>query len=299
MRPRLDSSNPLRSSAATPRAGAKPSAQPAPAIAADEARFSKEAIVRDAMASAQGPVGRAVTYWRAQSHAGGWRGVAGKVMGGLLTFSGLPQVERAAGELGARVGVGDSKRNIAKSAGALLFDSGLVLLNALGAGKVLTGAARGVEAAAPTVLRHYTSAEAAQKILDSGVIFASKAGSSGLDKVYLLAERGHKGMSWLRRLNIGRTGAQTARAVEIDLSKLPPSLAASFRVEATRGPLGLEHFVTHAGQLDLAALRGAVKVVDTEVLKPSWEEWLKAGGRLSGFGLLVHDANAAGGSLAQ
>lgn len=258
--------------------------------------IDKEAMVLDVMKDGpKGVVQESLDFWNSLGESDGAKGVVGKAMAGLLEFSGLPAVERSAGELGARVGVGDSAGNIAKSAGKLAFHSGVVALNGLAAGKALTSLAKGSAVAAeavPQVIRHYTSAEKAAKIMQSGEIWASKAGNAGVNKVYLLAEGGaSKGMNALRRLNIGYgRSKETAKAIEINLSKLPPEVAKRFQKELASGPLNLERFITHKGNLDFNDFRSAVRVLDTEQLAVTMQQLGKAGASLAKAGALTQDA---------
>lgn len=257
-----------------------------------------EAQIQDLMKSApKGIVGEAVDFWHELGQEGGVKGAVGKTMEGLLEFSGLPSVERSAGELGARVGAGDSNANIAKAGAKLAFHSGVVLLNGIGAGKAVTSALSGGSKLATAaeggtqILRHYTSAEKAAQIMKSGEIWASKAGNAGINKVYLLAEEGgNAGMHLLRRFNIGYSrGAETAKAVEINLAKLPPEVAAAFKRELAKGPLALEQFITHSGNFNFNAFREAVTLVDTQKMAVTMEQVVKAGGSLLKAGALVED----------
>lgn len=150
-----------------------------------------------------------------------------------------------------------------------------------------------------TVVRHYTSAETAQKIMQSGEIWASKVGNAGVDKVYLLAEQGGGGMNFLRRLNIGYAGAaKTAKAVEINLTKLPPEVAAKFVKSAASGPLALEQFVTHAGNFNFSAFKDAVRVLDTNAMQVTLGQLAKAGASLGKVGAATVSANRAAGNAA-
>lgn len=240
-------------------------------------------------------VGSAVQYWHDMRKQDGVAGYVGAGMETLLEFSGLPAVDRSSAELGARVGLGDTNAHIAKAAGKLAFDSGMVLLNGMAAGGALASAGKAVKAVAAgeavadtaattaNVVRHYTSAENALKIMKSGEIWASKTGLAGGDKVYLLAENaGPRGMNFLRQLNIGVSDA--SKAVEIDLAKLPPDVVASFQKEGFRGLMNGENFVTHAGKFDFNAFRDAVKVVDSEHLATTFQQVVNAGGRLVSVG---------------
>lgn len=243
---------------------------------------SKEQLVQQVLSDGpKGTVGEAQAYWDRMSQQGGVKGAVGTAMSTLLEVSGLPAVERSAAELGARVGVGDSAGNIAKAGGKLAFDSAMVMLNGLAAGKAIASAAGLTKAVqvAPTVVRHYTSADKAAKIMQSGEIWASGAGNAGVNKVYLLAEEGgSRGMNMLRRFNIGYGNAgKTAKAIEIDLTKLPPEVAAKFVQSAASGPLGLEQFVTHAGKLDFNSFRHAVRVLDTEAMAVTMQQAARAG----------------------
>ncbi|MBL8923538.1 MAG: hypothetical protein JNJ54_32085 [Myxococcaceae bacterium] len=263
---------------------------------------TKEQIVQEVLKDGpKGTVGQAVDYWKQVGQQGGAKGVAGKVMGGLLEFSGLPAVERSAAELGARVGVDDSKANIAKAGGKLAFNAGVVVLNGLAAGKAVTSVlGLGGKAAnlSASVVRHYTSADTAQKIMQSGEIWASKVGNAGVDKVYLLAEQGSGGMNFLRRLNIGYgSAAKTAKAIEINLTKLPPEVAAKFVESAASGPLALEKFVTHAGSLNFNAFRDAVRVLDTNTMRVTMEQLGKAGASLGKVVAATVSGNRAAGSV--
>lgn len=243
---------------------------------------SKEQLVQEVLRDGpKGTVGEAQAYWDRMAQQGGVKGAVGTAMSTLLEVSGLPSVERSAAELGARVGVGDSKTNIAKAGGKLAFDSAMVMLNGVAAGKALVSAAGLTKAVqvAPTVVRHYTNAENAAKIMKSGEIWASGAGNAGVNKVYLLAEEGgSRGMNMLRRFNIGYGNAgKTAKAIEIDLTKLSPEVAAKFVQSAASGPLGLEQFVTHAGKLDFNSFRHAVRVLDTEAMAITLQQAARAG----------------------
>lgn len=263
-----------------------------------------EAEVQELVKDAEndGILGEALEFWRNERKKDGAAGYVGAAMETLLEFSGLPAVQRSSAELGARVGAGDSNLNIAKAGGKLAFDSGMVILNgvaaagALGsAGKAAKGILAGeaaLEAAATTarVVRHYTTAETALKIMDSGEIWASAKGMAGNDKVYLLAEKaGERGMNFLRQANIGV--AKTGVAIEIDLAKLPAEVAAKFRTEGFRGFLNQENFITHAGKFDFTAFRDAVKMVPTEKLATTFDQVLKAGGTLADGAAALVDFN--------
>lgn len=241
----------------------------------------------------KGVVGEALDFWNDLGKSEGVKGVVGKAMAGLLEFSGLPDVERSAAELGARVGAGDSAGNIAKTGGKLAFHSGIVMLNGFAGGKAVTGLMAGKNAAAalPTVVRHYTNAETAAKIMQSGEIWASKAGNAGFNKVYLLAEEGaNKGMNFLRRLNIGYGEAgKTAKAIEIDLTKLPPEVVKNFQRELASGPLNLEKFMTHQGNFNFNQFRDAVKVVDTQQMAVTMDQLAKTGAAVAKVGVATHD----------
>lgn len=258
-----------------------------------------EQIVQEVMRDRpKGLVGDAVEYWDKVGQQGGLKGAAGKVMSGLLEFSGLPAVERDAAELGARVGAGDSKKNILKTGGKLAFDSGVVLMNGMAGGKAVTGlvgATRASEAALPTIVRHYTSVEKAAEIMKSGEIWATKAGNAGLNKVYMLAEDGsNQGMNFLRRLNVGYAKtAETAKAIEIDLSKLPPDVVANFQREAAKGPLSLEHFMTHQGSFKFNQFRDAVKLVDAQGMATTLEQLKNTGASMAKVGTLGQDVSNA------
>lgn len=259
---------------------------------------TKEAQIQEVLKDGpKGVVGQAADYWDDMAAKPGAAGVLGATMSGLLSISGLKEVEKSAAELGARVGSDDSAGNIAKAGGKLALDSALVAMNGVsGAGALRSMAAKGVTKGAgevtANVVRHYTSAADAAKIMSSGEIWASKAGNAGLDKVYLLAEESGKGgMNLLRRLNIGYAdGAKTAKAIEIDLSKVPPEVRARITQAAAKGPLGLENFVTHAGKLDFNEFRGAVRVLDTEKMAVTMDQLAKAGGQVAKFGTAVADA---------
>jgi hypothetical protein len=286
-----------------PKAGAGPSrsaqAQSGFAPAKTPAKApTREQLVQEVLADGpKGVVGEAVAYWDAQGAKGGLAGGVGKVMSGLLEVSGLPAVERSAGELGARVGVGDSKANIALAGGKLALDSAVVLANGLTAGRAsmaVAGVRTAGEAVASTVVRHYTSAATAEKIMQSGEIWASKVGNAGLNKVYLLAEdgAGKSGMNLLRRLNVGYAdGAKVAKAIEFDLSKLPADVAQKFVQSAASGPLGLEKFITHSGSLNFEAFRGAVRVLDAEGMKVTMGQLGKAGASLGKMAAALVDTD--------
>lgn len=265
-------------------------------------------LIKDA--DQEGLLGEALAYWRNERKKDGAAGYVGAAMETLLEFSGLPAVQRSSAELGARVGLGDSDLNIAKAGGKLAFDSGMVVLNgvaaagALGsAGKAAKGVLAGeaaLETAATTarVVRHYTTAESAAKIMQSGEIWASAKGVLGRDKVYLLAENaGERGMNFLRKANIGVP--PTGVAIEIDLAKLPVEVAAKFRTEGFRGFLNQENFITHAGKFDFKDFRDAVKMVPTEKLATTFDQVLKAGGTLADGAAAIVDANRGAQTLAK
>lgn len=272
---------------------------------AQEAQAREQRIQEVLAESPSGIIGDSIKYWEDLAQGGGAQAAIGKTFVGLLEFSGLASLERSAAELGARVGADDSTANIAKAGGKLALDAGIVALNAVAAGKAVTSAARAAGAvlglgetaaqALPTVVRHYTSAAAAESIMKDGMLVASKAGSSGFNKVYLLAEEGSNvGMNALRRLNIGHAGsARTAAAIEINLAKLPPEALAQFQRESARGLLGLENFVTHLGNLDLKAMGDAVRLVDAGQMAVTAEQLLKSGASLLGVGSAVTSANRA------
>ncbi|MBI2374024.1 MAG: hypothetical protein HYV07_08500 [Deltaproteobacteria bacterium] len=257
---------------------------------------TKEELVQQVMREAPPTmISNAVDFWDAQSKEGGISGAIGHVMGGLLSFSGLPQLEQSAGELGARVGVGDSNANIARAAGRVAFDGAIVGLNAATGAGALAKLGRAGAPVAANVVRHYTTAAKAAKIMQSGEIWASRVGNAGVDKVYLLAEQGSKGgMNLLRRLNIGYGNAgQTAKAIEIDLSRVPPEVRARIMESAARGPLNLESFVTHTGNLNFSGFRDAVRVLDTEQLAVTMGQLGQAGGALARLGSLSVSTNRA------
>lgn len=277
-----------------------------------QAAQAREARIQEVLREAPpGIIGESINFWNDFAKEGGAKWAVGKAFVGLLEFSGLASVERSAGELGARVGADDSAWNITKSAGKLAFDSGIVILNGLAAGKAVASGVKAVGAAfgagetaaraLPQVVRHYTSAAAAESIMKDGVLYASKAGSSGFNKIYFLAEEGaNAGMNFLRRLNIGHLGSgRTAAAIEVNLSKLPPAMLSQFERAAANGIMGLEKFVTHSGSLNLKALGDAVRVVDAGQMAVTAEQLLRSGATLLGLGSTVTSANRAAGSLAQ
>lgn len=283
-----------------PTDGLTLSAAPGPSSSLEDlVAKAKEAMVQGVLKDGpKGTVGEAVEYWDDVSKQGGLTGAIGTGLKGLLELSGLPALERSAAELGARVGVGDSKMAIAKASGMVLFDSAIVIGNSLLVGKALGSLAKAAgvvtaEAeAAPTILRHYMSAESLERKMQRGTIYAATAGSSGLDKVYFLAEQGsNQGMNFLRRFNIGYLNpGQTAKAIEIDLAKLPPELAAKFQLEMTKGTLNLERFVTHQGTLHLKDLQGAMRVVDAQAMPITAEQVLTPVGAVSELLASAQDA---------
>lgn len=250
----------------------------------------------------EGVAGNAKAFWHDMRKKDGAAGYLGAAMETLLDFSGLPALEKSSAELGARVGLGDSNMNIAKASGKVAFDAGMVALNGLAAGKAVVAVGRGaravvaggaaVEAVATSarVVRHYTTAADAAKIMQSGEIWATAKGMAGNDKVYLLAENvGSRGMNFLRQANIGV--AKTGVAIEIDLAKLPVEVAQRFRTEGFRGFLNQENFITHAGKFDFKAFRDAVSMVPTEKLAVTFEQVLNAGGKLANTGVALGDVD--------
>lgn len=263
---------------------------------------TKEAQIQEVLEDGpKGLVGEAKDYWDDMAEKPGVAGVVGTAMSGLLSLSGLAEVEKSAAELGARVGAGDSAGNIAKAGGKLGLNAALAGTNlAMGAGAVRSAVTKGAATAVGgSVVRHYTSAATAEKIMQSGEIWASKAGNAGLDKVYLLAEQGgNSGMNLLRRLNIGYgKSGQTAKAIEIDLTKVPADVRARITESAAKGPLGLENFVTHQGKLDFNEFRGAVRVLDTEQMAVTMGQLGKAGASMAKFGTVVNDVQNTANEL--
>jgi hypothetical protein len=271
--------------------------------------IEREVALNVAEVDHDGVVGSAKQYWHDMRKDAGAAGYLGATMETLLEFSGLPAVERSSAELGTRVGMGDTKTHIAKAGGKLAFDSGMVLLNGLAAGGALASAGKAAKtlavgeaaldtvATTATIVRHYTSAETAIKIMQSGEIWATKTGMAGGDKVYLLAENaGSRGMNFLRQLNIGV--AKTGTAVEFDMSKVPAEVAQRFRVEGFRGFFNQENFVTHGGKLDFRAFQDAVKVVTVEKLPLTFDQILKAGGSLTSVGVGAEDVGRGSAGLA-
>lgn len=285
---------------------------PLPPKAADPLlayRSDPEAIVQEALRDGpKGMVGEAVDYWREKRQDDGVMGYVAAGMEGLLELSGLPAVERSAQELGARVGAGADGQVWAAT--KLTFNCGMVLLNGLVAGKAVTSGAKalGVGAAAanagkaalPGIVRHYTSAKAVAAIESSGVLFASKTGLAGGNKIYMVGEKtAEGGLNVFRRLNFGHAGrSSTAKAIEIDLSKLPPAMRERFTVEAQKGFLNLEHFITHTGQLKLAELGPAVRIVDAAEVAVTMEQALKGGYALTQVGQLGVDTHHLAQGLA-
>lgn len=314
-------SGPLPPPAATPAAGAVPRPRaegdrlqtgPLPPRAADPLHnypTDREAIVQEALKDGpKGMVGEAVDYWREQRKQEGVMGYVAAGMEGLLELSGLPAVERSAQELGARVGAGAD--GVGWTATKLTFNCGMVLLNGLAAGKAVSSGAKALglgaaganagKAALPGVVRHYTSAKAVAAIQESGVLLASKTGLAGGNKIYMVGEKtAEGGLNVFRRLNFGHAGrSSTAKAIEIDLSKLPPAMRERFTVEAQKGFLNLEHFITHTGQLKLADLGPAVRIVDAAEVAVTMEQALKGGYALTQVGQLGVDTHHLAQGLA-
>jgi hypothetical protein len=66
-------------------------------------------------------------------------------------------------------------------------------------------------------------------------------------------------------------------------------MAEKFAQAAASGPLDLEKFVTHSGNLNFEAFRSAVKVLDTEAMSLTMGQLAKAGASLGRVGAAITD----------
>lgn len=136
------------------------------------------------------PINYAVDFWRQKAKQGGATGVAGKVMGVLLDFSGIPSIVNHTNS------ALDTRKSGSERLKAGAFAAGNIALNFIPIGKLgkiggkafkLAGGAKvlqrvrnatliGAEVKAGTKIIHYTTAEAAEKIAASGLLKGSERG---------------------------------------------------------------------------------------------------------------------------